>query len=81
MLSPGRQQAIAAYTTLARDHGLEPAHMALAFAAQQPLMASVLMAASAAEQLAGNLGAIDVTLPKELVQSINAIHDAHSNPR
>ena len=81
MLSPARQRAIAAYAALARDHGLEPAHMALAFAAQQPFMVSVLMAASSAEQLAGNLGAIDVTLSKEVVQAINAIHDAHPNPK
>jgi len=81
MLSPARQKAIAAYAELARAHGLEPAHMALAFAAAQPFMASVLMAASSAEQLQGNLGAIGVTLSKEITQAINAIHDSHPNPR
>jgi aryl-alcohol dehydrogenase-like predicted oxidoreductase len=81
LLSPARQQAIAAYVELARAHGLEPAHMALAFAAQQPFMASVLMAASSAEQLASNLGAIELTLSKELVSAINAIHDSHPNPK
>lgn len=81
MFSEKRQSAIAAYAELARAHGLEPAHMALAFARQQPFMASVLMAASSAIQLAGNLAAIDLTLPKELVQAINAIHDANPNPR
>jgi aryl-alcohol dehydrogenase-like predicted oxidoreductase len=81
LLSPARHQAIAAYADLARAHGLEPAHMALAFAAQQPFMASVLMAASTADQLASNLGAIDVTLPKDVTQAINAIHDAHPNPK
>jgi aryl-alcohol dehydrogenase-like predicted oxidoreductase len=81
LLSPARQQAIAAYGEVARAHGLELAHMALAFAAQQPFMASVLMAASSADQLASNLGAIDVTLPKEVVSAINAIHDSHPNPK
>ena len=81
MLSPARQKAIAAYADLARSHGLEPAHMALAFAAAQPFMASVLMAASSAEQLQGNLGAIGVNLPKEITQAINQIHDSHPNPR
>ena len=81
LLTPARQQAISAYGELARAHGLEPAHMALAFAAQQPFMASVLMAASSAEQLASNLGAIDLTLPKDVVQAINAIHDSHPNPK
>lgn len=81
MLSPARQRAIAAYAELARAHGMEPAHMALAFAAQQPFMASVLMAASKAEQLAGNLGAINLILQPELAKAINAIHDAAPNPK
>jgi aryl-alcohol dehydrogenase-like predicted oxidoreductase len=81
MLTDKRQRAIADYAALAQAHGLEPAHMALAFAGQQPFMASVLMAASSASQLAGNLGAIDLSLPKELLQAINAIHDANPNPR
>lgn len=81
LLTPARQQAIAAYADLARSAGLEPAHMALAFAAQQPFMASVLMAASSAAQLADNLRAVEVTLPKDVVQAINAIHDAHPNPK
>ena len=81
LLSAGRQQAIAAYADLARTHGLEPAHMALAFAAQQPFMASVLMAASNAGQLKSNLGAVGLTLPKDVTQAINAIHDSHPNPK
>jgi len=81
MLSPARQAAISAYGTIAREHGLDPAHMALAFAAQQPFMASVLMAASRAEQLSANLGAVGATLPKEVVQAINTVHDAHPNPK
>ena len=81
MLSAARQQAIAAYAEVARTHGLELAHMALAFAAQQPFMASVLMAASSAEQLKANLGATGLTLPNEVTQAINRIHDSHPNPR
>ncbi len=81
LLSEGKQRAITAYAELARAHGLKPAHMALAFARQQPFMTSVLMAASSAAQLLDNLGAIDLDLPKELVQAINAVHDAAPNPR
>lgn len=81
LLSPARQAAIAAYGAIARDHGLEPAHLALAFAAQQPFMASVLMAASRAEQLEANLGALEVSLDKAAVAAINAVHDAHPNPK
>lgn len=79
--SEGKQRAIRSYVDLARDHGLEPAHMALAFARQQPFTSSVLMAASRAGQLEGNLGAIGIKLGKDIVAAINAIHDANPNPR
>ena len=81
MLSDGRRRAIAAYAEVARAHGLSLAHMALAFARQQPFMGSVLMAASSAAQLRDNLGAIAVSLPRDTVQAINAIHDANPNPK
>jgi aryl-alcohol dehydrogenase-like predicted oxidoreductase len=80
-LSDNKWRAISAYARIARDHGHDPAHMALAFARQQPFMASVLMAASSVSQLEANLGAIDLHLPKEVVQAINAVHDANPNPR
>jgi aryl-alcohol dehydrogenase-like predicted oxidoreductase len=81
MLSENKRRAIAAYADLAQAHGLEPAHMALAFARAQPFMASVLMAASSAQQLRDNIVAIDLSLAKEVVQAINAIHDANPNPK
>lgn len=81
MLSENKRHAIAAYADLAAAHGLEPAHLALAFARQQPFMASVLMAASSARQLRDNLGAIDLSLSREVVQAVNAIHDANPNPK
>lgn len=81
MLSENRRHAIAAYAEIARRHGLRLAQMALAFARQQPFMGSVLMAASSAQQLSDNLGAIDVSLAKDIVQEINAVHDAGPNPK
>lgn len=79
--SPGKSRAIQAYVDLACDHAISPTHMALAFAAAQPFMTSVLMAASSVDQLASNLGAIDQPVSKDLVKAINAIHDANPNPR
>ena len=81
MLSENRRRAIAAYGEVARAHGLSLAHMALAFAGAQPFMGSVLMAASSAAQLRDNLRAIEVSLPRETIQAINAIHDANPNPK
>lgn len=79
--SDAKLNAIRGYGELARSRGLEPAHMSLAFARQQPFTTSVLMAASRVEQLEANLGAIERTLDRELVSAINAIHDACPNPR
>jgi aryl-alcohol dehydrogenase-like predicted oxidoreductase len=80
-LSGARVRAIGAYVELARAHGLEAAHMALAFARQQPFTASVLMAASNVKQLQDNLGAVDLHLSQEIMKAINAVHDGHPNPR
>ena len=69
-----------AYVALAREFAMDPAHMALAFARQQSFVTSTLMAASQAEQLAHNLGSLDVSLSKEVIRAINRIHDDNPNP-
>jgi len=80
-LTPNKTAAVSAYVGLARELGLDPVHMALAFARQQPFMASVLVAASTAGQLETNLGAIGLELSREAVKAINAIHDLNPNPK
>lgn len=81
MLTPAKRAAVTAYVELARSAELEPAHMALAFACQQPFMTSVLIAGSSAAQLETNIAAAGLTLPKDISKAINAIHDASANPR
>lgn len=81
MLSANRRAAVSAYVELARSAGLDPAAMALAFAVRQSFMASVLMAASSAVQLERNIAAAGLTLPKDVLKAINAIHDSNANPR
>jgi aryl-alcohol dehydrogenase-like predicted oxidoreductase len=73
--------ATRAYVELARSHGLAPADMALAFVRQRPFTTSVLMAASSAAQLEGNLKSLQVTLSKDLIRAIDAIHDDLPNPK
>jgi aryl-alcohol dehydrogenase-like predicted oxidoreductase len=81
LLTPARIEAIDAYGQIAQDYGIEPAHLALAFAARQPFLSSVLMAASTVEQLQSNLGVLDISLPADIVKVINAVHDRHPNPK
>jgi aryl-alcohol dehydrogenase-like predicted oxidoreductase len=79
--SPRKLAATAAYVALAKQHGLEPAHMALAFVRQRPFTTAVLMAASNVDQLRYNLKSLDLTLSKEIIKEIDAIHDDHPNPK
>ena len=72
--------AITAYLGLARAHGLDPAQMALAFVAERPFTASVILGATSLDQLATNLGAAEVTLTDEVRAGIAAIHRRHPIP-
>lgn len=76
-------QAVAAtreYVALAREHGLDPAQMALAFVTSRPFLASNLIGATTLEQLRSNLASAELHLPEEVVDAIEAIHTRHPNP-
>jgi aryl-alcohol dehydrogenase-like predicted oxidoreductase len=79
--TPAKLAATSAYSRLALSWGLDPAVMALAFVRQRPFLSSVLVAASRAPQLVLNLQSLDIVLSKEQLKAIDAIHDAHPNPR
>ena len=60
------ERAAAAYAALAREHGLEPAQLALAFCLERPFMTSVIIGATDMAQLDTNLDAADTVLTDEL---------------
>jgi aryl-alcohol dehydrogenase-like predicted oxidoreductase len=72
--------AIAAYMDIARRHGLDPVHMALAFAESRPFMASVIFGATTMEQLERILNGRDTVLSAEVLAEIDAAHRAHPMP-
>jgi aryl-alcohol dehydrogenase-like predicted oxidoreductase len=74
------ERATAEYAEVARKHGLEFAHMSLAFVRQQRFVASVLIGATSMEQLRTNLGSAAVHLRPEVLRDIEAVHRAHPNP-
>jgi aryl-alcohol dehydrogenase-like predicted oxidoreductase len=78
--SPQAESATAEYVQLARDHGLSPATMALAFVNQQPFVTSNLMGATRLDQLKENIDSVDVTLSQEVMDAIQAIHLRFPNP-
>lgn len=78
--NPQAQAACSRYVNLAREHGLDPAQMALAFVTGQPFVTSNIIGATSLEQLERNLGSIDVTLSPEVLEGIEAIQVAQPNP-
>ncbi|MFK7859662.1 MAG: aldo/keto reductase [Granulosicoccus sp.] len=68
------------YVNLAREHGVDPSQMALAFCLSRPFMASAIIGATTMEQLRTNLGAVNLTLCDELKQGIQAIYKDHPLP-
>ncbi|KOF52634.1 MULTISPECIES: NADP(H)-dependent aldo-keto reductase [unclassified Achromobacter] len=78
--NPQAEAAAREYVALAREHGLAPAQMALAWVNQQPFVASNLIGATTMAQLKENIDSVDITLPPELLQAIDDIHRRHPNP-
>ena len=69
-----------AYVALAREHGLDPVELALAFCAQRPFMTSVIFGATTMEQLSTALGAAEITLSDDILDAITAIRLGHPVP-
>lgn len=78
--TPEADVATAEYLKLARAHGLDPAQMALAYVSSRPFVTSNLIGATTLAQLEKNLASAHLTLGKDVVESIEAIHRRYSNP-
>jgi aryl-alcohol dehydrogenase-like predicted oxidoreductase len=76
----GASEAFDAYISLARQHGLDPTQMALAFCATRPFMTSVIIGATKMEQLKTNIAAATLQISPEIEAQINAIHQWRGNP-
>lgn len=72
--------ACGCYVTLAREHGLDPAQMALGFCLTRPFMASVIIGATSMVQLETNLAAASLELSAEVLDGIDTIHRSHGTP-
>ncbi len=79
-INPQAEAATRAYVALAREHGLSPVQMALAFINQQPFVTSNIIGATSLAQLQENMASINVTLDEGLLKAIEAIHVQHPNP-
>ncbi|WP_386627409.1 aldo/keto reductase [Sulfitobacter geojensis] len=73
-------EAVDAYLDVAKNHGLDPVHMALAWCCQRPFMGSVIFGATRMDQLETALGAADVTLSDEVLVALDEVNKAHPMP-
>ena len=78
--SPQAQAATEAYVSLAREHGMEPAQMALAFCNSRPFLTSTIVGATTTEQLRSDIDSVELELSEEVLEAIEAIHTRHPNP-
>jgi aryl-alcohol dehydrogenase-like predicted oxidoreductase len=78
--NPESESACARYIALAREHGLDPAQMALAFVTAQPFVTSNIIGATSLEQLDSNLASSELKLSAEVKAGIEAIHQSQPNP-
>ncbi len=68
------------YVGIAEKHGIEPAHLAIAFCNQRPFVTSSIVGATSVDQLAVNLGAAGLELDDEVLEDIQAVYRAHPMP-
>ncbi len=76
----GAEAAIKRYIALARESGLDPAQMALAFVNSRSFVTANIIGATTMEQLRTDIASIDVTLSPEVLAGIDAIHQLVGNP-
>ncbi|MFC2992771.1 NADP(H)-dependent aldo-keto reductase [Halomonas tibetensis] len=78
--NPQAEAASAEYVKIARDAGLDPAQMALAFVNSRPFLTSNIIGATSMEQLESNLESESLKLPHDVLEAIQTVHQRQPNP-
>ncbi len=79
-IAPRAFEAVDAYLKIARDAGLDPAAMAIAWTMTRPVRTVPIIGATNEAQLAVALSAADLKLSPEVLATIEAAHRAHPMP-
>ncbi len=74
------REATAAYADLAREYGLSPAQMALAYVNSRFFVTSNIIGATGMAQLAENIESARVTLSDPLLERIESLHQRYTYP-
>ena len=78
--NPRSVAATEAYLTIAREAGLDPQQMALAWTLTRPFPVVPILGATRLSHLENALGAADLTLPDDVLAAIADAHRAHPMP-
>lgn len=78
--TPHQEPAVAGYVALAREHGIDPSQLAIAFCLSRPFMASAIIGATSMDQLKTDLGAAGMTLPQDVMNGIRRLHRLYPMP-
>jgi len=73
-------EATEKYYEIAKKHDLNFAHLALAFILQKKFVTAPIIGATSVEQLSENIESINITLSKEILKEIDAVHKQIPNP-
>jgi len=73
-------EATKRYLQIAEENNMSLAQMSLAFITQQPFITSTIIGATNLEQLKENIDSINISLSKEILDQINAVHAVIPNP-
>lgn len=77
---PATVAAAARYVQLAREHGMTPTQLALAWCYRRWFVAATIIGATSLEQLQHNLDAYSTQLSPELIKAVDHIHASITNP-
>ncbi|MEM8914813.1 MAG: NADP(H)-dependent aldo-keto reductase [Pseudomonadota bacterium] len=73
-------EATERYMGIAKKHGLNPVHMALAFARTRPFMTSAIIGATTMDQLKTDIESADLVLDEAVLEDIEAVQSDIPNP-
>ncbi|MGC2048349.1 MAG: NADP(H)-dependent aldo-keto reductase [Gallionella sp.] len=77
---PNVPAATKEYMRIAREAGLSPAQMALAFVRTRWFTGSVILGATSLQQLGENLDSAEISLSDQVLERIEAVHKTYTNP-
>lgn len=78
--TPGAAEAIDDYLAVAKETGVDPSQLALAFVTSRAFVTSNIIGATTIEQLKADIASQDLVITPELEAKLDAVHQRRGNP-